>query len=162
MLKFKYDPNAEFHLNATFLIISVVLGIFLSIFLNSALVLVLLSIVSQYNWLCNVSKKIIFRKQIQALDRLTNSAKLADKNDNYTPGRYRAVVKYLLDMTNSEYYLLAIDANGISNTRHLAEIANEVGAAFHKPAYLDSIHNGVAIYRINITIPNTGVDDSDF
>lgn len=151
MNKLNYDPNQHFKLNTSLLVTGVVLGIIAGFIYRSALLLVLIPALSQYQWLIDLGKRVIFRDQIQSLDRLTNSASLADKRDNYTNGRYRDAVKYTLDMTNDDtHYLLYIDANGISNTRHLRDLAEEVGAAFHHPAYLQDVSNGVVVYWIDL------------
>lgn len=73
------------------------------------------------------------------------------------------VVQLLTHMINSDYYLLTIDANGVSNTRRLQDLANEVGAAFHHSSYLESISNGTAVYKINFATSSGGkVDEDDF
>lgn len=162
MRMLKYNPNDHFQLNASLLVIGVIAGIILGFSFHSALLLILMPIVSQYKWLIDCFNRIAYCDQIKALDRLTNSASLADRRDNYTIGRYRNSVNYTLDMSNPNYYLLSIDANGISNTRHLQELSTEVGAAFHHSANLESVSNGKAIYRINITRSQGEVNESDF
>lgn len=163
MNKFTYDPNQHFQINTSLLVISVILGIILGFIYHSALLMILLPILSQYQWLIDLGKRVIFRDQIQALDRLTNSASLADQRDEYTKGRYRDVVKYILEMANDNtHYLLYIDANGVTNTRHLQDLAEEVGAAFHHPAYLQDIYNGYVIYWIDIKRGKNKVHSYDF
>lgn len=162
MRMLKYNPNDHFQLNAPLLVTGVIAGIILGFTFHSASLLILMPIVSQYKWLIDCFNRIVYSDQIKALDRLTNSAGLSDKRDNYTVGRYRSAVNYTLDMSHASYYLLTIDANGVSNTRHLQEIANEVGAAFHYSANLERISNGEAVYRINITQSQGQVNESDF
>ena len=162
MQTIKYNPNDHFQLNAPLLVIGVIAGIILGFIFQSGLLLVLIPISSQYKWVFDGLKRIVYSDQIKALDRLTNSAGLADKRDNYTVGRYRRAANYTLDMTNSSYYLLTIDANGVSNTRHLQDFANEVGAAFHHSANLEDVSNGRAVYRINITRSQRRLNESDF
>ncbi|MCP9330315.1 hypothetical protein MU859_10615 [Lactobacillus kefiranofaciens subsp. kefirgranum] len=162
MRMLKYNPNDHFQLNAPLLVTGVIAGIILGFTFHSASLLILMPIVSQYKWLIDCFNRIVYSDQIKALDRLTNSAKLADKRDNYTIGRYRNAVNYMLDMSNPRYYLLAVDANGVTNTRNLRELANEVGAAFHHSANLESVSNGKAVYRINITQSQGQVSESDF
>lgn len=162
MLKVKYNPNDRFHFSAGLLVVGVIIGIILGFSFHSATLLVLCPVLSQYRWLINTFNRIIYSNQIESLDRLTNSAKLADKRDNYTVGRYRNSVIYTLDMGHDDYYLLSIDANGVSNTRNLEDLANEVGAAFHRPASLERLSNGVAVYRINLSMPRTKVNEHDF
>lgn len=162
MRKINYNPNDRYHLNASLLITSVIIGTILGFSLGSATLLVLSPALSQYRWLIDRFNRIIFPEQIRALDRLTNSAALADRRDNYTIGRFRANAKYILDMSHSGYYLLSIDSNGITGTRNLNQVANEVGAAFHRPASLESLSNGIAVYRINLSVPKVKVHDDDF
>lgn len=162
MRMLKYNPNDHFQLNAPLLVIGVIAGIILGFTLHSASLLIFLPIISQYKWLIDCCNRIVYSNQIKALDRLTNSAKLADKRDNYTIGRYRNAVNYMLDMTNPGYYLLTVDSNGVTNTRNLRELANEVSAAFHYSANLQSVSNGKAIYRINIIQSKGQVNESDF
>lgn len=157
-----YNPNDHFQLNAPLLVIGVIVGIILGFSFQSGFLLILSPIVSQYKWLIDGFNRIIYADQIKALDRLTNSAKLADKRDNYTIGRYRNAVNYTLDMTNPRYYLLAVDANGVTNTRNLQELANEVGAAFHHSANLETVSNGRAVYRINLVAQRGSIDESNF
>lgn len=149
MRTIKYNPNDHYHFNAALLVVGVIVGIVLGFAFQSGLLLILVPIVSQYQWLLDCLKRVVYADQIKALDRLTNSAHLADNRDNFAIGRYRSSVTYTLDMTNSDYYLLTIDANGVSNTRRLQDLANEVGAAFHHSSYLESISNGTAVYKIN-------------
>lgn len=158
----KYNPNDRYKLNAPLLVVGVILGIILSFTFHSALLLILILIISQYAWLTDYLKRFLYAEQIRALDRLTNSANLADKSDGYSIGRYRYAVNYVLDMTNRDYYLLAINANGITRTRNLQDLANEVGAAFHHSANLENIENGIATYRINLHTGKGIVHDSDF
>lgn len=163
MRTIKYNPNDHYHFNAALLVVGVIVGIFLGFAFQSGLLLILVPIVSQYQWLLDCLKRVVYADQIKALDRLTNSAHLADNRDNFAIGRYRSSVTYTLDMTNSDYYLLTIDANGVSNTRRLQDLANEVGAAFHHSSYLESISNGTAVYKINFATSSGGkVDEDDF
>ncbi|MDE7040078.1 MAG: hypothetical protein K2O77_03850 [Limosilactobacillus sp.] len=158
----KYNPNDHFQLNAPLLVVGVIAGVILGFTFQSALLLILIPIISQYKWLIGGFNRIIYADQIQALDRLTNSAKLADKRDNYTIGRYRNAVNYTLDMTNPRYYLLTVDANGVTNTRNLQELANEVGAVFHHSANLEIVNNGRAVYRINLVAQRGNINESNF
>ncbi|KWU03164.1 hypothetical protein AAA431_01420 [Lactobacillus crispatus] len=163
MRTIKYNPNDHYHFNAALLVVGVIVGIVLGFAFQSGLLLILMPVVSQYQWLLDELNRFVYADQIKALDRLTNSAKLADNRDNFAIGRYRSSVNYTLDMTNSDYYLLTIDANGVSNTRRLQDLANEVGAAFHHSSYLESISNGTAIYKINFATSSGGkVDENDF
>ena len=163
MRTIKYNPNDHYHFNAALLVVGVIVGIVLGFAFQSGLLLILMPVVSQYQWLLDELNRFVYADQIKALDRLTNSAKLADNRDNFAIGRYRSSVNYTLDMTNSDYYLLTIDANGVSNTRRLQDLANEVGAAFHHSSYLESISNGAAIYKINFATSSGGkVDENDF
>lgn len=162
MRTIKYNPNDHYHFNAALLVIGVIVGIVLGFAFQSGLLLILMPVVSQYQWLLDELNRIVYADQIKALDRLTNSAKLADNRDNFAIGRYRSSVDYTLDMSNTDYYLLTIDANGVSNTRHLQELANEVGAAFHHSANLESIANGIAIYKINLVRSKGNINESDF
>ena len=163
MRTIKYNPNDHYHFNAALLVVGVIVGIVLGFAFQSGLLLILMPVVSQYQWLLDELNRFVYADQIKALDRLTNSAKLADNRDNFAIGRYRSSVNYTLDMTNSDYYLLTIDANGVSNTRRLQDLANEVGAAFHHSSYLESISNGTAIYKINCATSSGGkVDENDF
>lgn len=163
MRTIKYNPNDHYHFNAALLVVGVIVGIVLGFAFQSGLLLILMPVVSQYQWLLDELNRFVYADQIKALDRLTNSAKLADNRDNFTIGRYRSSVNYTLDMTNSDYYLLTIDANGVSNTRRLQDLANEVGAAFHHSSYLESISNGTAVYKINFATSSGGkVDEDDF
>lgn len=163
MRTIKYNPNDHYHFNAALLVVGVIVGIVLGFAFQSGLLLILMPVVSQYQWLLDELNRFVYADQIKALDRLTNSAKLADNRDNFAIGRYRSSVNYTLDMTNSDYYLLTIDANGVSNTRRLQDLANEVGAAFHHSSYLESISNGTAVYKINFTTSSGGkVDENDF
>jgi hypothetical protein len=163
MRTIKYNPNDHYHFNAALLVVGVIVGIVLGFAFQSGLLLILVPIVSQYQWLLDCLKRVVYADQIKALDRLTNSAHLADNRDNFAIGRYRSSVTYTLDMTNSDYYLLTIDANGVSNTRRLQDLANEVGAAFHHSSYLESISNGTAVYKINFATSSGGkVDEDDF
>ena len=158
----KYNPNDHFQLSAPLLVIGVIVGIVLSFTFRSSLCLFLFPIISQYKWLIDEFNRIVYSDQVKALDRLTNSASLADKRDNYTIGRYRSAVNYTLDMSNTNYYLLTIDANGVSTTRNLQDLASEVGAAFHRAASLESLSNGVAVYRISLLASKAGVKENDF
>lgn len=163
MRTIKYNPNDHYHFNAALLVVGVIVGTVLGFAFQSGLLLILMPVVSQYQWLLDELNRFVYADQIKALDRLTNSAKLADNRDNFAIGRYRSSVNYTLDMTNSDYYLLTIDANGVSNTRRLQDLANEVGAAFHHSSYLESISNGTAIYKINFATSSGGkVDENDF
>lgn len=163
MRTIKYNPNDHYHFNAALLVVGVIVGIVLGFAFQSGLLLILVPIVSQYQWLLDCLKRVVYADQIKALDRLTNSAHLADNRDNFAIGRYRSSVTYTLGMTNSDYYLLTIDANGVSNTRRLQDLANEVGAAFHHSSYLESISNGTAVYKINFATSSGGkVDEDDF
>lgn len=162
MRKINYNPNDRYHLNAALLVVGVIVGIILGFSFGSATLLLLSPVLSQYRWLIDRFNRIVFSDQIRALDRLTNSAALADRRDNYTIGRYRANVKYILDMSYSGYYLLSIDSNGITGTKSLNQLANEVGAAFHRSASLERVSNGVAVYRINLSIPKVKVNEHDF
>lgn len=163
MRTIKYNPNDHYHFNAALLVVGVIVGIVLGFAFQSGLLLILVPIVSQYQWLLDCLKRVVYADQIKALDRLTNSAHLADNRDNFAIGRYRSSVTYTLDMINSDYYLLTIDANGVSNTRRLQDLANEVGAAFHHSSYLESISNGTAVYKINFATSSGGkVDENDF
>lgn len=163
MRTIKYNPNDHYHFNAALLVVGVIVGIVLGFAFQSGLLLILVPIVSQYQWLLDCLKRVVYADQIKALDRLTNSAHLADNRDNFAIGRYRSSVTYTLDMTNSDYYLLTIDANSVSNTRRLQDLANEVGAAFHHSSYLESISNGTAVYKINFATSSGGkVDEDDF
>lgn len=163
MRTIKYNPNDHYHFNAALLVVGVIVGIVLGFAFQSGLLLILMPVVSQYQWLLDCLKRVVYADQIKALDRLTNSAHLADNRDNFAIGRYRSSVTYTLDMTNSDYYLLTIDANGVSNTRRLQDLANEVGAAFHHSSYLESISNGTAVYKINFATSSGGkVDEDDF
>lgn len=163
MRTIKYNPNDHYHFNAALLVVGVIVGIVLGFAFQSGLLLILVPIVSQYQWLLDCLKRVVYADQIKALDRLTNSAHLADNRDNFAIGRYRSSVTYTLHMTNSDYYLLTIDANGVSNTRRLQDLANEVGAAFHHSSYLESISNGTAVYKINFATSSGGkVDEDDF
>lgn len=163
MRTIKYNPNDHYHFNAALLVVGVIVGIVLGFAFQSGLLLILVPIVSQYQWLLDCLKRVVYADQIKALDRLTNSAHLADNRDNFAIGQYRSSVTYTLDMTNSDYYLLTIDANGVSNTRRLQDLANEVGAAFHHSSYLESISNGTAVYKINFATSSGGkVDEDDF
>lgn len=163
MRTIKYNPNDHYHFNAALLVVGVIVGIVLGFAFQSGLLLILMPVVSQYQWLLDELNRFVYADQIKALDRLTNSAKLADNRDNFAIGRYHSSVNYTLDMTNSDYYLLTIDANGVSNTRRLQDLANEVGAAFHHSSYLESISNGTAIYKINFATSSGGkVDENDF
>lgn len=162
MRKINYNPNDRYHLNASLLIVGVIIGTILGFSLGSATLLVFSPALSQYRWLIDRFNRIVFPDQIQALDRLTNAATLADKRDNYTIGRYRSTAKYTLDMSHSGYYLLSIDSNGITGTHNLNQLANEVGAAFHRPASLERLSNGVAVYRINLSMPRAKVNEHDF
>lgn len=163
MRTIKYNPNDHYHFNAALLVVGVIVGIVLGFAFQSGLLLILVPIVSQYQWLLDCLKRVVYADQIKALDRLTNSAHLADNRDNFAIGRYRSSVTYTLDMTNSDYYLLTIDANGVSNTRRLQDLANEVGAAFHHSSCLESISNGTAVYKINFATSSGGkVDEDDF
>lgn len=157
-----YNPNDHYHFNAVLLITGVIAGIILGFIFQSVLLLILIPVISQYQWLLDELKRIIYSDQIEALNRLTNSAKLVDKRDNYTIGRYRNAVNYTLNMTNKDYYLLSIDANGVSTTRYLQDLSSEVGAAFHQSANLECISNGVAVYRINLSTPRVKVNEHDF
>lgn len=158
----KYNPNDHFHLNAKLLVIGVIMGIILGFTFESIFVLILVPLISQYKWLIDVTKRIIYPSQIKALDWLTNSANLADNKDNYSVGRYRNAVTYTLDMTNAWYYLLKIDARGVRNTRRLQDLAYEVGAAFQHPAYLQDVTNGSVEYRIDLTTVTRSIHESDF
>ncbi|MCH3997575.1 MAG: hypothetical protein LKE67_08710 [Lactobacillus amylovorus] len=158
----RYNPNDHYHFNAALLIAGVILGIILGFIFQSSLLLILVPVISQYRWLLDELNRIIYSGQIEALNRLTNSAKLVDKRDNYTIGRYRNAVNYTLDMTNKDYYLLSIDANGVTNTCHLQELATEVGAAFHHSANLEKLNNGVAVYKINLLVSQVKVSEDDF
>lgn len=158
----RYNPNDHYHFNAALLVAGVIVGIILGFIFQSGLLLILVPVISQYRWLLDKLNRIIYSVQIEALNRLTNSAKLVDKRDNYTIGRYRNAVKYTLDMTNKDYYFLSIDANGVTNTRHLQELATEVGAAFHHSANLESVSNGVAVYKINLLVSQVKVSEDDF
>lgn len=163
MRTIKYNPNDHYHFNAALLVVGVIVGIVLGFAFQSGLLLILMPVVSQYQWLLDELNRFVYADQIKALDRLTNSAHLADNRDNFAIGRYRSSVTYTLDMTNSDYYLLTIDANGVSNTRRLQDLANEVGAAFHHSSYLESISNGTAVYKINFATSSGGkVDEDDF
>lgn len=163
MRTIKYNPNDHYHFNAALLVVGVIVGIVLGFAFQSGLLLILMPVVSQYQWLLDELNRFVYADQIKALDRLTNSARLADNRDNFAIGRYRSSVNYTLDMTNSDYYLLTIDANGVSNTRRLQDLANEVGAAFHHSSYLESISNGTAVYKINFATSSGGkVDEDDF
>lgn len=162
MRTIKYNPNDHYHFNAALLVIGVIVGIVLGFAFQSGLLLILMPVVSQYQWLLDELNRIVYADQIKALDRLTNSAKLADNCDNFAIGRYRSSVDYTLDMSNTDYYLLTIDANGVSNTRHLQELANEVGAAFHHSANLESVANGIAVYKINLVRSKGNINESDF
>ncbi|WP_431462931.1 hypothetical protein QU408_01330 [Lactobacillus crispatus] len=163
MRTIKYNPNDHYHFNAALLVVGVIVGIVLGFAFQSGLLLIFVPIVSQYQWLLDCLKRVVYADQIKALDRLTNSAHLADNRDNFAIGRYRSSVTYTLDMINSDYYLLTIDANGVSNTRRLQDLANEVGAAFHHSSYLESISNGTAVYKINFATSSGGkVDEDDF
>lgn len=163
MRTIKYNPNDHYHFNAALLVVGVIVGIVLGFAFQSGLLLILMPVVSQYQWLLDELNRFVYADQIKALDRLTNSAKLADNRDNFAIGRYRSSVNYTLDMTNSDYYLLTIDANGVSNTRRLQDPANEVGAAFHHSSYLESISNGTAVYKISFATSSGGkVDEDDF
>lgn len=160
MRTIKYNPNDHYHFNAALLVVGVIVGIVLGFAFQSGLLLILVPIVSQYQWLLDCLKRVVYADQIKALDRLTNSAHLADNRDNFAIGRYRSSVTYTLDMINSDYYLLTIDANGVSN---IQDLANEVGAAFHHSSYLESISNGTAVYKINFATSSGGkVDEDDF
>ena len=158
----RYDPNDHYHFNAALLVAGVIVGIILGFIFQSILLLILVPVISQYRWLLDELNRIIYSDQIEALNRLTNSAKLVDKRDNYTIGRYRNAVNYTLDMTNKDYYLLSIDANGVTNTLHLQELATEVGAAFHHSANLESLSNGVVVYKINLLVSQVKVSEDDF
>lgn len=158
----RYNPNDHYDFNAALLVAGVIVGIILGFIFQSSLLLILVPVISQYRWLLDDLNRIIYSDQIEALNRLTNSAKLVDKRDNYTIGRYRNAVNYTLDMTNKDYYLLSIDANGVTNTRHIQELATEVGAAFHHSTNLKSLSNGVAVYKINLLISQVKVSEDDF
>ncbi|MDK6502074.1 hypothetical protein [Lactobacillus crispatus] len=163
MRTIKYNPNDHYHFNAALLVVGVIVGIVLGFAFQSGLLLILMPVVSQYQWLLDELNRFVYADQIKALDRLTNSAKLADNRDNFAVGRYRSSVNYTLDMSNADYYLLTIDANGVSNTHRLQDLANEVGAAFHHSSYLESISNGTAVYKINFATSSGGkVDEDDF
>lgn len=163
MRTIKYNPNDHYHFNAALLVVGVIVGIVLGFAFQSGLLLILMPVVSQYQWLLDELNRFVYADQIKALDRLTNSAKLADNRDNFAVGRYRSSVNYTLDMSNADYYLLTIDANGVSNTHRLQDLTNEVGAAFHHSSYLESISNGTAVYKINFATSSGGkVDEDDF
>ena len=163
MRTIKYNPNDHYHFNAALLVVGVIAGIILGFVFQSGLLLILVPVISQYQWLFDGLNRVVYSDQIKALDRLTNSAHLADNRDNYTIGRYRNAVSYKLDMSNTDYYLLTNNANGVSNTRRLQDLANEVGAAFHHSSYLESISNGTAVYKINFATSSGGkVDEDDF
>ncbi|HIX35481.1 MAG TPA: hypothetical protein H9856_03640 [Candidatus Limosilactobacillus merdigallinarum] len=162
MRTIKYNPNDHYHFNAALMVMGVIVGIVLGFVFQSGVLLILATVISQYKWLLDELNKIFYADQIKALDRLTNSAKLADNRDNFAIGRYRSSVNYTLDMSNTDYYLLTIDANGVSNTRHLQELANEVGAAFHHSANLESVANGIAVYKINLVRSKGNINESDF
>ena len=163
--EFTYDPNQHYHLNAGLLVIATILGIILGMIYHTAMLILVIPALSQYQWLLDCGKRIIYAKEIEALDHLTNSASLADVRDNYTKGRYRDNVIYRLHKSyDATHYLLYIDANGIQNTRHLTELAEEVGAAFYHPAYLQDICNGYVVYWIDLTNRrrNKAVNENDF
>lgn len=159
-----YDPNQHYRLNAGLLVIATIIGIILGTIYQTAMLVLVLPALSQYQWLFDLIKRVVYAKEISALDRLTNSASLADVRDNYTKGRYRDNVIYKLEKSyDSTHYLLYIDANGVKNTRHLSELAEEVGAAFHHPAYLQDICNGHVVYWIDLTNRRSvKVSENDF
>lgn len=105
MRTIKYNPNDHYHFNAALLVVVVIVGIVLGFTFQSGLLLILVPIVSQYQRLLDCLKRVVYADQIKALDRLTNSAHLADNRDNYTIGRYCSAVSYTLDMSNANYYL---------------------------------------------------------
>lgn len=160
-----YDPNRHYHLNASLLVIATIFGIILGTIYQTAVLVLVIPALSQFQWLIDLFKRVIFVKEISALDRLTNSASLADIRDNYTKGRYRDSVIYRLQKSYDDtHYLLYINANGIKNTRHLSDLSEEVGAAFHSPAYLQDISNGYVVYWIDLTKSRKvkEVNESDF
>lgn len=161
MKKLKYNPNDHYQLNAPLLIVGVIIGLIFGLIYKSTTLLIMFPMLSQYRWLADLMKRVVFHDQIQALNRLTSSATLGDRRDNYTKGRYKDVVKYALEMYETDY-LLYIDANGITNTRHLMDLAEEVGAAFHHPAYLQDINNGVVVYRIDLSRDKSYINESNF
>lgn len=161
MMTIHYDPNRHYQLNATLLVFGVIFGLIFGFVSHSAVPMLLLPVLSQYKWLGDVAKRQLFPTHIAALERLTNSAGLADSRDNYSNGRYRAVVHYTLKM-DADHDVLTIDANGISNSRHIANLASDVGAAFHHPAYLLSVSNGIAVYRIEKSKEIRHVNENDF
>lgn len=149
MKKLKYDPNRHYRLNGLMLMIGVILGLFLCFIYHRTFFLIAFIIISQYQWLIDLLQRLIYVEEINALDRLTNSAGLADRKDEYTVGRYRSSVVYTLEFFENKY-ILTITANGITNSKKLGELSNDIGAAFYKAAYLIDRGNGFAIYEITI------------
>lgn len=147
--RFNFDPNQHYKLNAPLLVLSVIVGLVIGIIIRSSIPLILLPVLSQYKWIKDLIIRFENKDDIKAIARLSNSAKLTDKADARTVGRYKATATYDIE-DYSSYKLIKINANGVRSTRVLDSLANDVAAAFHKPAYLIKIENGIATYRIDM------------
>lgn len=162
MNRYSFDPNEHYKVNGFLLTVSVIIGLIAGMLMHSAFPLILLPVLSQYKWIKDLIIRMVYRDDIKAIGRLANSAKLTDKADNHTIGRYRAAAGYEVE-DYGDYKLIKINANGVTSTKSLDSLANDVAAAFHRSAYLVKLENGIATYRIDVKggISNH-VDENDF
>lgn len=161
MSKFQFNPQDHYKINAFSLFISVIFGLIFCLFFQSVIPLIVLPILSQVTWLKDLFVRVIHREDVNAINRLTNSAGLADKADSHTVGRYRAAPKYKIENRNG-YKLLYIDPNGVSGTTKIDQLAQNIAAAYHSSAYLVKLGNGRAVYRIDTKGKRSHVDEDDF
>jgi len=157
--KITYRPDHS--LKSGMLVAGVILGLIMAFLTSKARFLLLLPMLSQYELLIFMFQTLLYPDEVRSLERLVTSARLTDTADNHTMGWYRASAILTLTM-HTNYYELKINANGISNTTNIDKLANQVGSAFHRSAYLTKISNGYAIYRIELTNQKQRIHDNDF
>ncbi|PMD73046.1 hypothetical protein [Companilactobacillus nuruki] len=158
-MKIRYYPDHA--IKAGLLVIGVLLGLIFGFSTHKAIWFLILPLLSQYHLSISVIEGILFPSEMEALHRLVTSAHLTDRADNHTLTWYRASAVLTLDMRDG-YNLLKIDANGISNTTNINQLAMQVGAAFHHSAYLTDTGNGYAIYRIDLNHKHQRINNYDF
>ncbi|XKU95160.1 hypothetical protein R0Q57_00150 [Lactobacillus acidophilus] len=158
-----FNVNDRYKLNAATLVIGVIMGLIFGFATGSTIPLVLLPLLSQFSWISDCVKRVLFKDDVQALIKLTDSATLYNSADRFSRGRYGRAVNYHLERHEQEgYYLLKIEANGIKGSTKLDSLAGDVTSAFGHPAFIVEQGPGYATYRIDIERKVPRVNENDF
>lgn len=159
--RFTFDPIDAGNINGGLLTIAVIAGLILSFITASVIPLFILPILSQFRLIRYTALKILYPREIEALEDVMISARLYEKPDNFTYRRYLRAVKFKY-FENDDFIEVRIFGSGVRNLDKLDTLSKNLASAFNCQCYLIKSDLNSVTYKLDKRKKNGEVNEDEF